>query len=487
MKDKCYPDKSNTMKKGRFFWTTYGGLFAIVLLLSAKPLPTEVGKTTKEKHPLVFVFSIDKEIAKPVWRITQQAFAEAESLKADYIIIHMNTYGGRVDVADSIRTKILNSKIPVFVFVDNQAISAGSLISIAADSIYMRPGSSIGAATVVSQTGEALPDKYQSFMRSTMRATAEAHGKDTIIRGNDTIIKWHRDPHIAEAMVDPRIVVKGVIDSGKVLTLTADEAMKVGYCEGIAQNIPQVLKLAGIKDYELKEYKPTALENIIGFLLSPIVHGLLIILIIGGIYFELQTPGIGFPLGVAVLAAALYFAPLYLEGLAQNWEMIIFIIGIILVALEIFVIPGFGITGASGIILIITGLTLALIDNNIFKIEGFGALDKVFKAFLLVVGSIAIAFLLSIYLSKKLFTSTMFKGLALDASQPQSEGYVSFDSRQKELIGKTGMAYTVLRPSGKVEIEDEIYDAVSDIGFIEKGASVKVMRDEAGQLYVIKI
>ena len=201
----------------------------------------------------------------------------------------------------------------------------------------------------------------------------------------------------------------------------------------------------------------------------------------------MQTPGIGFPLGVAVLAAALYFAPLYLEGLAQNWEMIIFIIGIILVALEIFVIPGFGITGASGIILIITGLTLALIDNNIFKIEGFGALDKVFKAFLLVVGSIAIAFLLSIYLSKKLFTSTMFKGLALDASQPQSEGYVSFDSRQKELIGKTGMAYTVLRPSGKVEIEDEIYDAVSDIGFIEKGASVKVIRDEAGQLYVIKI
>ncbi len=267
--DNIYPDKFNIMKNGRFFWTTYGGLLAIVLLLAAKPMPTEVGKATKEKHPLVFVFNIDKEIAKPIWRTTQQAFAEAESLKADYIIIHLNTYGGRVDVADSIRTKILNSKIPVIVFIDNQAISAGSLISIAADSIYMRPGGSIGAATVVSQTGEALPDKYQSFMRSTMRATAEAHGKDTIIRGNDTIIKWFRDPHIAEAMVDPRIVVKGVIDSGKVLTLTADEAMKVGYCEGIAQNIPEVLKLAGIKNYELKEYKPTALEDIIGFLIEP--------------------------------------------------------------------------------------------------------------------------------------------------------------------------------------------------------------------------
>jgi membrane-bound serine protease (ClpP class) len=475
------------MKNGRFFWTTYGGLLAIVLLLSAKPIPTEGGKTTKEKHPLVFVFNIDKEIAKPIWRTTQQAFAEAESLKADYIIIHLNTYGGRVDVADSIRTKILNSKIPVLVFIDNQAISAGSLISIAADSIYMRPGGSIGAATIVSQTGEALPDKYQSFMRSTMRATAEAHGKDTIIRGNDTILKWFRDPHIAESMVDPRIVVKGVIDSGKVLTLTADEAMKVGYCEGIAQNIPEVLKLAGIKNYELKEYKPTALEDIIGFLLSPVVHIILIILIIGGIYFELQTPGIGFPLAVAILAASLYFAPLYLEGLAQNWELVIFIVGVILIALEIFVIPGFGITGASGIILVITGLTLALVDNNIFKFDGLGAMDKVFKAFLLVIGSIAIAFLLSIYLSKKLFTSSIFKGFALEATQQLSEGYVSFDSHQKELIGKLGTAYTVLRPSGKVEIEKEIYDARSDIGFIEKGATVKVIRDEAGQLYVIKV
>ncbi len=475
------------MKKSHIFWVKYGVLLLTVLFLSAKTMPPEGSSTTQEKHPLVFVFNIDNEIAKPIWRTTQLAFAEAESLKADYILIHLNTYGGRVDVADSIRTKILNSKIPVFVFVDNQAISAGSLISIAADSIYMRPGGSIGAATVVSQTGEALPDKYQSFMRSTMRATAEAHGKDTIIHGNDTIIKWRRDPHIAESMVDPRIVVKGVIDSGKVLTLTADEAMRVGYCEGIAQNIPGVLKLAGIKNYELKEYKPTAMESIIGFLLSPIVHIILIILIIGGIYFELQTPGIGFPLGIAVLAAALYFAPLYLEGLAQNWELVIFIVGVILIALEIFVIPGFGIAGASGIILVVTGLTLALIDNNIFKFEGFGALDIVFKAFLLVVGSIAIAFLLSIYISKKLFTSSTFKGLALETTQQQSEGYVSFDKRQKELIGATGTAYTVLRPAGKVEIDNEIYDARSDIGFIEKGARIKVIRDEAGQVHVIKI
>jgi len=135
---------------------------------------------------IVYSFDIKKEIAEPVWRITKESFDEAEKLGADYIFIHMNTYGGLVNSADSIRTKILNSAIPVYVFIDNNAASAGALISIACDRIYMRPGGSIGAATVVNQTGEAVPDKYQSFMRSTMRATAEAHGKDTLVINGDT-------------------------------------------------------------------------------------------------------------------------------------------------------------------------------------------------------------------------------------------------------------------------------------------------------------
>lgn len=201
-------------------------------------------KIVQTKSGLVYIFEIRKEIAKPVWRITQKAFAEAVALKADYILIHMNTYGGMVNIADSIRTKILNSTIPVMIFIDNQAISAGALISIAADSIYMRTGASIGAATVVNQSGEVVPDKYQSFMRSTMRATAEAHGKDTIINGNDTTLVWHRDPDIAQAMVDPKLYVEGVIDSGQVLTLTVEEAIKVGYCEGQAMQYPEQMQVS---------------------------------------------------------------------------------------------------------------------------------------------------------------------------------------------------------------------------------------------------
>src|SRR5690606_8512896 len=190
-----------------------------------------------------------QEITKATWRQTVQAFEAADSLKADVFLIHMNTYGGTVLDADSIRTKILQSPIPVYVFIDNNAASAGALISIACDSIYMRPGGSIGAATVVNQTGSALPDKYQSYMRSTMRATAEAHGKDTIITANDTIFKWRRDPRIAEAMVDPRVFIEGIIDTGKVLTFTPTEAIENGYCEGTAENIQEVLQKVGIEDY----------------------------------------------------------------------------------------------------------------------------------------------------------------------------------------------------------------------------------------------
>lgn len=461
-------------------------LFPFIIYISAANDNTLVNTGQNQDTIVVYQFDIKDEIAKPVWRITQTAFKNAAELNADYILIHMNTYGGMLNIADSIRTKILNARIPVMVFIDNQAISAGALISVACDSIYMRPGASIGAATVVNQTGEQVPDKYQSFMRSTMRATAEAHGRDTIIRENDTIIKWHRDPKIAEAMVDPVLEIKGLVESGQVLTFTAEEALQNEYCEGIVEDIPSLLKKAGIENYTIREFKPTTIDKIIGLLLSPVVQGLLIMVIIGGIYFELQTPGIGFPLAAATVAALLYFAPLYLEGLAQNWEMIVFAAGLILLALEIFVIPGFGIAGVSGIILVILGLTMAMVDNIAFRFEGIQALDKVLRAFLIVVFSIASSFILSILISKKLFTSKTFR-LALNTVQKHEEGYVGIDLHQKEMIGKTGVAYTILRPSGKVEIDGEIYDAKAEISYIEKGEKIRVVRDEAGQLYVIKI
>ena len=447
-----------------------------------------VSTAQEDEKTLVYKLNIKKEITRATWRQTQQAFKAADTLGAKYFLIHMNTYGGTVVDADSIRTKILESKIPVFVFIDNNAASAGALISIACDSIYMRSGSSIGAATVVNQTGEPMPDKYQSYMRSTMRATAEAHGKYPVIAGNDTIYKWRRDPLIAEAMVDPRVFIEGVIDTGKVLTFTPLEAIENGYCEGIVENIDELLRKVGIKNYEIVEYQPSFIEKIIGWLVHPVVSGILIMAIIGGIYFEMQTPGIGLPLGIAVLAAFAYFAPLYLEGLAANWEIAIFFVGVILIAVEIFVFPGFGVTGIIGVILMFLGLVLSLIDNVNFNFEHV-RLEGVGVAITTVILGIFGGFMFSLYLGNKVFSSTAgpFKNLALNTVQNANEGFISIDTTLFGMKGKTGTAATILRPGGKVEIEGNIYDAIAENGFIEKGEKVVVVKVETVQVYVEKV
>jgi membrane-bound serine protease (ClpP class) len=464
-----------------------GLMILFILLMGAQNVDSPAADEQQDRI-LVYKLEIMENIAPPIWRITKRSIERAIEAGADYILIHMNTYGGLVDAADSIRTVILNCPIPVLVFIDNNAASAGALIAIAADSIYMRSGASIGAATVVNQTGEEVPDKYQSYMRSTMRATAEAHGRDTIISGQDTIIKWHRDPKIAEAMVDPSVFIEGIVDTGKVLTFTTEEAIAHGYCEGQAANITEVLEQAGIKDYTITQYRMTAIDKIIGFLLNPLISGLLIMLIVGGIYFELQTPGIGFPLAAAVLAAILYFAPLYLEGLAQNWELIIFVVGLILLALEIFAIPGFGVAGVTGILLIIGGLTLALVDNVVFDFKFSVAFIEVMKSFSIVIISMFLSFILSLYLGKRLFTakSKTLSSLSLQTDLGTEEGFIGVDATYKLLVGKTGIADSVLRPSGKVIVENEIYDAKSEFGFINKGEKIKVIRFETGQLYVVR-
>jgi membrane-bound serine protease (ClpP class) len=457
-----------------------------ILFPSAKIATDSIANyNSAKKTGLVYVFEIRQEIAKPAWKITQLAFEEAAAMKADYIIIHLNTYGGMVNYADSIRTKILNSLIPIIIFIDNQAISAGALISIAGDSIFMRTGGSIGAATVVNQTGAAMPDKYQSFMRSTMRATAEAHGKDTIINGNDTTYKWRRDPHIAEAMVDPKVVIEGLEDSSQVLTLTADEAIRLGYCEGKASSIEDVVQKTGLENYEVRHQEIKGVNRLALFFLNPIVQTILILLIIGGIYFELQAPGIGLPLGLAVTGALLYFFPLYIQGLAENWEILLFVVGLILLGLEIFVIPGFGVAGISGILLILFSLTFALIDNVAFKFEGVGAFTIVAKVFVRIVITVIASLGLSLWISKRVGTTRLFRGIALESSQDKSHGFEPMNDSLKAMIDKTGMAYTVLRPAGKVQIDEKIYDARAEIGFIDKGTKIKVLRNEAGQLYVI--
>jgi membrane-bound serine protease (ClpP class) len=432
---------------------------------------------------IVYIIHLQQEIDAPAARIVSKGLLEAHKLHSDYILLHLNTYGGELSAADSIRTALLYCGIPVLAFIDNEAASAGALIALACDSIYMRSGGSIGAATVVNQTGEALPDKYQSFMRAMMRATAETHGKRKIAQGRDTVEVWRRDPLIAEAMVDPRVVVPGLIDSTKVLTFTAGEACAFGYCEGKAENISEVLALAGIAPAEIKEYRPSWLDKIILFLMSPLLQGLLLMFIIGGIYFELQSPGIGFPLAVAITAGLLYFAPLYLEGMAEYWELLLFAAGLVLVGLEIFVIPGFGVAGISGILACITGLVLAMIDNDLFSTPAGLDLSPLARPLFIVSAGVFGGLTGGIYLSKKLYHTKMFGRIALKTDLTGSAGYVGVPAGLEALVGQMGKASTSLRPSGKIEVNGDIYDAIAEHGMIEKNTMVVITHYETGQLY----
>lgn len=424
----------------------------------------------KGDKKLVYKFDIRQEIGPPAWRNTQKALDEAEKMGADYVLIHMNTYGGLVDMADSIRTRLLNAKPTVLVFIDNNAASAGALIAIACDSIYMRKSASIGAATVVNQTGEVVPDKYQSYMRATMRATAESTG---------------RDPKIAEAMVDPSVYIEGIIDSGKVLTFTSSEAQKHGFCNGEAETIDEVLKLAGVENYEMVQQQLTATDKAINWLINPAISGILVLIIIGGIYFELQTPGIGFPLAASVLAAILYFAPLYLEGLAANWEILLFFVGAILLLVEIFVLPGFGVAGISGVALILFSLVSSLLQNEGFDFEapqsGAGLSVVQALATVLIPFGVLITFLL--FFGQNLLQMSAFKRLTLQSTQDAEAGYVVAD-QQHHLVGETGLALTDLRPAGKVQIAGRPYDAKATTGWIDKGTTVRVLAQERFELVV---
>lgn len=462
-----------------------GIIFSVlIVLLQFQPVESTFGQDTTKKNikndtssignrnKIVYQFDIMDEIGPPVWRLTKKAFEEARESEADVVIIHMNTYGGMLESADSIRTAILQSPVPVWVFIDNNAASAGALISIACDSIYMRKGANIGAATVVDQEGKVVPDKYQSYMRSMMRSTAEATG---------------RDPDIAQAMVDPKIVVPGISDSAQVVTFTSSEAIKYGFCEGEASSVYDILLKNNLQDAKVIKQELTASDKIIGFLTKPFISGILIMLIIGGLYFELQSPGIGFALIVSVTAALLYFAPLYLEGLAAHWEILIFIAGIILIALELFAIPGFGVAGISGIALTIIGLTLSLIGNIGFEFQGL-PVTRVLESLGIVVIATFLSIILSFYTTSKLLQKkTIFGELALSSTQQSGMGYIAADMKFSELVGKTGVAYTVLRPAGKVEINEDVYDAVAQTGYINKGDVIQVIKYENAQLIVRKV
>ncbi|MBA2407287.1 MAG: nodulation protein NfeD [Chitinophagales bacterium] len=445
-------------------------LFTILFTLYCSMHSLPVGNArAAEPVKKVYVFELNQEIFPAAWRLVKSAMDEAHRQNCEYVLIKLNTYGGALDMADSIRARLLNAKPTVIVWITQNAASAGALISLSCDSIYMSKGATIGAASVVNQNGEVMPDKYQSYMRGMMRSTAE---------------QQNRDPRIAEGMVTPNNSLGGVADSGRIITLTASEAVKYNYCDGIAESTEEVLKQAHVDGYELIQHEESWLDRFISILLNPVVNGILLLIILGGLYFEFQHPGIGFPIIAAATAAILYFAPLYLDGLAEHWEILIFIIGLILIAIEIFVTPGFGVPGISGITLLITGLTLALIRNVNFDFS-FTNPTQMLIALLRVILPLGTAFLLFIVFGKNLFNSRAMRGFVLSDTQAATLSYHDTRAQLNALVNQTGIAITVLRPAGQVEIASERYDAMAEGGMIVSGEAIRVV-DVSGNTLVVR-
>ena len=374
--------------------------------------------------------------------------------------------GRLVDAADAIRKSILNAPVPTVAFIDKNAASAGALISYANDRIIMAPGSSIGAATVVEGVGgEAAPDKYQSYMRSQMRATAEANG---------------RDPQIAAAMVDPDLEVPGISEKGKVLTLSSMEALDLGVADAIVDDLDQVLADLGVDNRTIVAHSATRTEEVLRFFVSPVIQSILMLMMMGGLYFELQTPGVGFPGTMALLGAAMFFAPHYAIGLVQSWEIILFIIGAVLIGLEVFVFPGFGIAGIGGILCVFSALFFGLIPNVGLDFPSAASMTSAVTTLAVtMVLFVVLLFSLGRYLPK----STRFNKLVLEPQLSSAAGYISAASNDA-ILGRTGITITPLRPSGTAEIDGERIDVVSQGDFIPAGAPIEVYNIQGSKVEV---
>lgn len=430
------------------------------------------GQLFAQTYQRIYRLPIKQEIAQPVRKIVLDGLEEAKEWNADLILIEMDTYGGAVDAADDIRTALLNSTIPVWVYIENNAASAGAFISIACTKIYMKPGATIGAATVVGSDGEKVDEKYQSFMRAKMRETALQRG---------------RNPSIAEAMVDGSIVVPGVNDSGKVVSLTSSEALNLGFSDGTYSSLQELLRDKGLENSEQKEFETGGARSLVLFFLRPEVSGILLAVILLGIFFELQSPGVGFPGLAALIAALLFFIPNYLEGMAMYWEILLFLAGLLLLGLEIFVIPGFGIAGIAGALLILLSLVLSITANlpaepgwGISAPDPNGLVRSLWVLVLSLTGSLAVALLALKFLPK----TTFFRRVSVSSELKSEDGFRSSDLVGLGLIGREGKALGPLRPGGIVEIDGKEWEAHSLSGWIERGHAVKVVQHENNILLV---
>lgn len=428
----------------------------LFLFVSLAWLSVARAQVTEYGDGPVYRLTVDGMIDNGLSTILDRAIKNAESDSAAAIVLEMDTFGGLLDAADKMRQRLLETDVPVITVIDKNAASAGALIAYSTDRIFMTPGSSIGAATAVDAGGQYASEKVQSYTRGLMRSTAEATG---------------RDPEIAEAMVDERIAIEGVVDEGNLLTLSTDEAVRLGVADGAVASVDEAIASEGLGGRRQVAYEASWAERTLRFLGSPVVAGILMLMMMGGLYFELQTPGLGFAGAAAFVGAALFFAPHYLLGLAQSWEIALFVVGLALLAVEIFVTPGFGVFGISGLLAVVAALFVALVPNVGFQFPTEG---EIARATATLAVTLILLVVLGISLARYLPGSLPFQRLVLSSELSGSTGFTSAET-DETLVAKTGRALTPLRPAGTAEIEGKRVDVVTSGAYIDAGEAVEVI------------
>ncbi len=391
-----------------------------------------------------------------------RAIREAEAAGASAVILDIETPGGRVDAAQKIVKAVSQSSVPVYAFVNLHAWSAGAMIALAADSIYMGPVSSIGAATPVIGDGQKASEKIVSAMRGEFRALAEARGID---------------PRLAEAMVDESIQVEGIIEEGKLLTLTGNEAVELGFASAEVGSWDDLLERLGLAGAYVETASINWAERLVRFLSHPVVAPILLSMGMLGLIIEIKTPTFGVAGLVGLTSFAAFFGSHLLIGLA-GWEEIILLgAGIIALGIEVFVVPGFGIAGAVSILFISGAVFLALIGN-------LPSWSNVVEASA-ILSMAAILVIAGIYTLVRQLPARA-GGVFLMAATDRGKGYVAAPARV-DLVGAEGVAATDLHPSGIAIVGSERLDVVSEGGFITKGDRVRVIRSEGYRHVVTRV
>jgi len=410
--------------------------------------------------PTATVFAADTVYKLPVKgkidpglvNLIDKGITEAENMGVRTVILEIDTYGGLVDSAVKIRDSILQTDLETVTFVSGRAWSAGALIALAGEKLFMVEGGSIGAA-------ETRPkeEKYISALRKEFKATAETRD---------------RNPEIAAAMVDSDIVIEGLSKKGKLLTLTAKEAKENNITDFLVADFSALLVELGISDSEILTRELTSTEKLARFVTRPTVSAILLTIGFVALIFEALAPGFGVGGTIGILTLSLFFSGYIINGLASWGLVVLFLAGIILILLEIFVVPGFGITGIGGLIAVLGSLYFTFPTPQI--------------ALSILAAVMVLSILSAIILIKVFGGSRFWKNISLGESQTTDSGYIAHIDKS-DLPGTRGKTLTPLRPAGIVLINGERIDVVSEGGYIDKDKAIEIVSVSGSRVVVREI